>query len=134
MRKIAKVLLCFSCILFLSACSTNSDFEQIEYYKNDNKWRVFVYIAPNATIEQIKEHARKQMYTPGRTTDVYYYRQRPDITPYAVTTASDPIQAQRLATRPGCILRYQKGPNKSEYFSETPYEDRQKAMEESKLF
>lgn len=130
MRNITKILLCIPCILFLSACSSNTDFEQIEYYKNEAKWRVFVYVAPNATIDQIKEHARKQMYTPGKTTDVYYYRSNPYVTPFAVTNASSALEAQKFATRPGCVLRYQKSPNGVEYFSETPYEDWQNATQE----
>lgn len=124
MKKITKVLLCISCIVFLSACSSDSDFEQIEYYKNKEKWRVFVYIAPNATTDQMKEHAQKQMYTPGKTTDVYYYRSNPGITPYSITNASNAIEAQKLASRPGCVLRYQKAPGGEVYFSETPNTDR----------
>lgn len=120
MKKISKVLLYISSIVFLSACSSDLDFEQIEYFKNKEKWRVFVYIAPDATIEQMKVHARKQMYTPGKTTDVYYYRSNPGFTPHSVTNASNAIEAQKLASRPGCVLRYQKGPRGEEYFSETP--------------
>ena len=54
MKKISKVLLYISSIVFLSACSSDLDFEQIEYFKNKEKWRVFVYIAPDATIVQLK--------------------------------------------------------------------------------
>lgn len=109
--------------LWLISCASGPKFEQLEYYKNAAKWRVFVYVTPDATMEQIKEHARKQMYTPGKTTDVYYYRSNPGFTPYSVTNASNAIEAQKLASRPGCVLRYQKGPNEDEYFVEMPNEN-----------
>lgn len=56
-----RLLLLFT--LILAGACTGSKFEQIEYYKSPDNFRVFVYVTPTATIEEIKTHANSQMWT-----------------------------------------------------------------------
>lgn len=125
----------FFCIgvIISQLSSTSQNFEQIEYYRGDDKFRVFVYVAPHATIEEIKEHALSQMWTEGKRTEVLYYRSNPFIHSGSVTMSSSFIEAYKKAVMKGCILRCQIDNFGNKYFSETPYEDRLKALEEEKL-
>lgn len=125
------VLIVIFAIVYLISSVSGKSFEQIEYYKGQYKQRVFVYVAPNATIDQMKEHARKQMYTDGKITAVFYYTDHPStLNQGSVTMARDWSEAYDRAIQPGCVLYYQKSPEGSEYFSETPWDDHVKAMEE----
>ena len=70
------------------------DFEQIGYYKGDNKLRYFTFYVkssepldaqsiPEDVFEELKKHGSKQMNTSGQVTASFYYIDRssvPDIT------------------------------------------------------
>lgn len=128
-----KLLLLFTLILAVSC--TGNKFEQIEYFKSPDKFRVFVYVAPTATIEEIKAHASSQMWTERKITEVLYYRSNPfgSRTTGSVTMAKSFQEAYQKAVVEGCILRCQIDNFGNKYFSETPYEDRLKAIEEDKI-
>lgn len=126
-----KLLLLFTSIIAVSC--TGNQFEQIEYYKDSDRFRVFVYVAPTATIEEIKTHASSQMWTEHKITEVLYYRSDPfgARTFGSVTMAKTFQEAYEKAVVPGCIFRCQIDNFGNKYFSETPYEDRLKAIEDS---
>ncbi|HIV32562.1 MAG TPA: hypothetical protein H9995_04150 [Candidatus Alistipes excrementigallinarum] len=126
-----KLLLLFS-LIFAVSCTGNK-FEQIEYFKSPDKFRVFVYVAPTATIDEIKAHASSQMWTERKITEVLYFRSDPfgARTFGSVTMAKSFQEAYQKAVVPGCIFRCQIDNFGNKYFSETPYEDRLKAIEES---
>lgn len=128
-----KLLLLFTLILAVS-CSENK-FEQIEYFKSSDRFRVFVYVAPTATIEEIKAHASSQMWTQGKVTEVLYYRDNPFGTKTfsKVSTSRSFQDAFHNAIVNGCIFRCQINWFGEKYFSETPYEDRLKTIEEEKI-
>lgn len=126
-----KLLLLFT-LIFAVSCTGNK-FEQIEYFKSPDNFRVFVYVAPTATIDEIKAHASSQMWTERKITEVLYYRSDPfgARTFGSVTMAKSFQEAYQKAVVPGCIFRCQIDNFGNKYFSETPYEDRLKAIEES---
>lgn len=126
-----RLLLLFT-LIFAVSCTGNK-FEQIEYFKSPDNFRVFVYVAPTATIDEIKAHASSQMWTERKITEVLYYRSDPfgARTFESVTMAKSFQEAYQKAVVPGCIFRCQIDNFGNKYFSETPYEDRLKAIEES---
>lgn len=48
-------------------------FNQVGYYKSDNKYRCFAYTFNNDDEQQILAHAKRQMNTAGTSTSVYYF-------------------------------------------------------------
>ena len=48
-------------------------FNQVGYYKSDNKFRCFAYTFNNDDEQQILAHAKRQMNTAGTSTSVYYF-------------------------------------------------------------
>lgn len=129
----AVVIFFFISVMISQTSFSSQNFEQIEYYRGQDKFRVFVYVAPTATIDEIKEHASSQMWTERKRTEVLYYRSNPFLHSGSVTMASSFIEAYKKAVVKGCILRCQIDNFGNRYFSETPYEDRLKALEEEKL-
>lgn len=129
----AVVIFFFISVIISHTSFSSQNFEQIEYYRGQDKFRVFVYVAPTATIDEIKEHASSQMWTERKRTEVLYYRSNPFLHSGSVTMASSFIEAYKKAVVKGCILRCQIDNFGNRYFSETPYEDRLKALEEEKL-
>jgi hypothetical protein len=67
--------LLFLLLLSISSCTSEPEFaERVGYFKGANKGRAFTYILPtNYTQDQIRQHAQKQMHTPGKMTTVFYY-------------------------------------------------------------
>lgn len=126
-----RLLLLFT--LILAGACTGSKFEQIEYYKSPDNFRVFVYVTPTATIEEIKTHANSQMWTERKITEVLYYRSNPFGAGASgtVTMAKSFQEAYQKAVVQGCILRCQIDNFGNKYYSETPYEDRLKTNYES---
>ena len=102
-----KLLLLFT--LILAGACTGSKFEQIEYYKSPDNFRVFVYVTPTATIEEIKTHANSQMWTERKITEVLYYRSNPFGAGASgtVTMAKSFQEAYQKAVVQGCIFRCQ---------------------------
>jgi hypothetical protein len=94
-------------------------FEQIGYFKNDNKLRYFTFwinsnnqINPSSISEksynEIKEHGSKQTNTSGKITASFYYldkEQTPDITMLSAQDAND------LAHKKKPIVAVWKMPN-----------------------
>ena len=89
--------------LFGCGESTPSNFEQVGYFKNDNKLRYFTYQvadAGNSTTENISkellasitQHGSRQMHTEGKVTAAFYYikpNQAPNISNLAAQAAND---------------------------------------------
>lgn len=117
-----KLALAIISTFWLLSCSSGPKFDQVAYFKDNDRYRVMVYVAPDATIEQIKEHAQSQMNTPGRLTVVYYYRSEIGLFPNTVTSATSMIDAMEMGLRSGCIAGYWKYPTGAESFIENPYE------------
>ena len=117
--------------LFLfTSCDTTSEkeegtdsipvFQQFAYYKSSQNSRVFIFITPNATVEQIKRHAGRQMYTKGSTTVAYYYRDAEELERTAVTKATSEQVAMEEGLRKDCVAGYVKDANGKEKFTESP--------------
>ena len=127
------LLLLFATITTIS-CS-DSKFEQIEYFKSPDRFRLFVYVAPTATIEEMKQHARSQMWTERKITEILYYRSNPfgSQTFGPISVSKNLQEAYKRAVVEGCVLRCQIDNFGPQHFSETPYEDHLKALEESQI-
>jgi hypothetical protein len=81
----------------------NLDFEQVGYYKGDNKLRYFTFYVKSSeslnrdslsedVFEALKKHGSKQMNTSGQITASFYYLDRnsvPDITNLDAQGAND---------------------------------------------
>ncbi len=79
------------------------DYEQIGYYKGDNKLRYFTFYVkssepldaqsiPEDVFEELKKHGSKQMNTSGQVTASFYYFNKssaPDITTLDAQRAND---------------------------------------------
>ena len=112
-----RLLLLFT--LILAGACTGSKFEQIEYYKSPDNFRVFVYVTPTATIEEIKTHANSQMWTERKITEVLYYRSNPFGAGASgtVTMAKSFQEAYQKAVVQGCIFRCQIDNFGNKYYS-----------------
>ena len=78
MKKLLLTLIFFA---FVLSCGGNSQkgnsnsvkFNQVGYYKSADKYRCFAYTYSKDDEQQIKQHARKQMNSSGKSTYVYYF-------------------------------------------------------------
>lgn len=121
-----KVTLLFLAFVFLLSCSSPTEkFSRVSYFKNENNFRVFVYLAADGVgCDEMKTHAEKQMYTAGATTAVYYYyANQADSIKYDITTAPDAFEAQTQACQKGCAAGYWKFPTGKVNFIEKPCEE-----------
>ena len=105
--------------IFFYSCGGPSDtssdklnFEQVGYYKGDNKLRYFTFwvesdtimnpvAIPSEFLKEIKAHGAKQMNTAGQITASFYYldkKQVPDITTLDAQAANDLAHEQRPIT------------------------------------
>ena len=128
-KKLVVVLLAFTIIpLIICNCGSNSSgaFEQFAYYKRDNSgdfnYRIFVYIT-NATPQQMKEHAQKQMWSSHGTTMVCYFNSSEGLNSDAITLAKDVDAALDEVWRPTLVARYMHWPTGKEDFVENPYRE-----------
>lgn len=124
MKKIATIML----LSVLVSCGTATQpaqnapkFEQFAYYKSPENFRVLIFIAPDASLQQIEEHAKKQPNTQGAATVIYYYRDNANLHADAVTLAKNEHIAMEAGFKPNCIAGYWKYPAGQERFIETPY-------------
>jgi hypothetical protein len=90
-----------------SQSSESSGITRVGYWK-ENQHRVFTFNVTNKTSDEaIRNHARSQMHTAGRATNVFYYTgNAPDI-----TLSKDRDVALTTAERYKPIYRYDKYPN-----------------------
>ena len=118
--------MCFLVSLFAACNSADNDnekkFNQVAYYKDDAKMRVFVYITQETNLEVLKNHAKEQMHTDGSTTAVFYYNELVVSTQNA-TMARNFHDALGYACTKSCIAGYWKYANGGETFNENPCED-----------
>jgi hypothetical protein len=121
--KSIKIAIILSLLVAVFSCDFGPYYEQVAYYKSDTKFRVFIYVTPDATIEQIKSHAKREMHTPGCVTVVYYYRTSYSLNTDAITLADNEYEAMELGFRPDCIAGYWKYADGEEVFIENPYGD-----------
>ena len=76
--------------LTLTGCGEGDRFDQISYFKGDNRHRIFVMRAPaGADIEATRTFGDKSMNTDGRFTMVYIYEADSETPPDLITLASD---------------------------------------------
>lgn len=90
-----------------SQSTESSGITRVGYWK-DNQHRVFTFNVTNTTSDEaIRNHARSQMHTAGRATNVFYYTgNAPDI-----TLSKDRDVALTTAERYKPIYRYDIYPN-----------------------
>lgn len=121
----AVVIFFFVSVMISQISSPSTDFEEIEYFKSDSRNRVYVIVTPYASIDEMKEYAKKQMHTDGQFTAVFFYRSNPfgGSTYTEVSTAEDYVSACILALEPDCRLRYIVDPSGRGVFTEEPYQE-----------
>ena len=71
-----KKLILFS-VLLIVGCS---NIKEEGYFKSEDRDRVFVFSFKDEPKQDILEHANDQMWTGGRLTSAYYYKQGDDAT------------------------------------------------------
>ena len=112
MFKINTIVIVGFALLLFTACETkeiktpsgiNVDFEQIGYYKGENKLRYFTFYVKTSPsvnrstiskemLNEIKKHGSNRMNTSGQITASFYYFDRnstPDITLQSAQRAND---------------------------------------------
>lgn len=117
MKKLLTLL--FSVIIF-AACDSGK-YDQVAYYKDDAKMRVFVYVTDETDLNELKKHAKKQMHTDGATTAVFYYNELIGSTK-SVTMAPNFHEALGRACTKWCVAGYWKYANGGEAFNAKPCE------------
>ncbi|MBC8197639.1 MAG: hypothetical protein H8E60_07115 [Candidatus Marinimicrobia bacterium] len=71
-----KIFIIIPILLFFSCGSTPSKFNEVEYYKSDNKDRIFLLTFKEGTTEsEIRQEASRKMNTQGRMTGVYFFKE-----------------------------------------------------------
>ena len=71
-----KKLLFIALVLIIGCGNINEE----GYYKSDDRDRVYVFSFKDESKQDILEHAHDRMWTGGRFTSVYYYKQGDDAT------------------------------------------------------
>lgn len=106
-------------VITLMACSSGS-FDQMDYYKNDSKFRVFVFHTVDTNWQKINEHGNSLMNTTGCPTVAYYYTDF-KLTP-VVSNAIEFETAVNNGLSEGCVAMYWKKPNGKVVFEKHPKE------------
>lgn len=99
-------------IALFASCNGNSstDFTEVGYFKDANKFRVFTYYVSDTNWLDIYTHAEQLMHTHGAPTAAYYYTDRSLVKNISsLSTFADAIDHAYV---PGCVFSYWKKPNK----------------------
>jgi hypothetical protein len=124
--KISLLKMCtmLSAILTIIACTADSGFEQVGYFKksvgNSNN-RVFSFYVRNfedsaAMWEKIENHAKAQMYTQGGLTAVLYFNDRTNTPDVTLVGLEFPQSYEKY-----CVAGYWKYPTGKQEFHKYPF-------------
>ena len=116
-----KLLLILLCVPLIYSCGGNDPnavkFEEIGYYKSEDKYRCYAYTFDKDDEAQILKHAKQRIHTNGRTTQVYYFSKLPlGLGNYELLNQRSFFEAMNYCFDLDWIYQYGKSPNGKENF------------------
>lgn len=100
--------------------STTEQFKKIAYYNNGFNYNIHVFVT-NASINEIRKHAKQQPWSKYETTMVCYFRNEKDINVNAFKSSKSIDDAINQIWKPCIVARYIHWPSGKEEFTKSPY-------------
>jgi len=84
----------------------SSDFEQVDYYKNSRKTRIFLIQTNLTDSMELLNYGENLTHTDGASTEAYFYQSKEDI--YPISSRTDLGQIYEVLSSSNYFAKYSK--------------------------